>query len=221
MRYAHIIFDLDGTLIDSADAILASYRAAFVACGIEPKHTIDAGIVGPPITETLRLLAASTEPALIDRLTEAFKQSYDTGGLLETLAYPGSGEMLSAFRAAGRKLHLATNKRIHPTRLILDHLGWSGLFESVYALDLFTPRLPDKAALLARLLADRNIDARWAVYVGDRMEDGEAAEANALPFIAATWGYGESRADAMTAQWRSAQTPPDLTQVLLDEQCAR
>lgn len=220
MQYAHIIFDLDGTLIDSADAILASYRAAFAACGLEPKRAIDANIVGPPITETLHLLAASTEPALIDRLSAAFKQSYDTGGLLETLAYPGSDEMLSALCTAGRKLHLATNKRIHPTRLILDHLGWSGFFESVYALDLFTPRLPDKAAMIARLLADRDIDARRAVYVGDRVEDGEAAEANDLPFIAATWGYGESRADVMMARWRGAQTPQDLARRLLDGQCA-
>ncbi|MDR1461569.1 MAG: HAD hydrolase-like protein, partial [Azoarcus sp.] len=57
MPPAHIIFDLDGTLIDSAAAIVASYRTAFAACGIAPAQNIDADIVGPPINETLRLLA--------------------------------------------------------------------------------------------------------------------------------------------------------------------
>jgi phosphoglycolate phosphatase len=209
-----ILFDLDGTLIDSAAAILASYRAAFAACGLTPVRSIDAEIVGPPMTETLRMLIGSDEPALIHRLSDAFRQSYDTGGLLETAAYAGIDPLLAHLQAAGRKLHIATNKRIHPTRLILDHLGWSGYFETVYALDLFTPGLPDKAAMIGRLLADRGIARAQAVYVGDRIEDGTSAEANDLPFIAAIWGYGSPRAATMMARWRAAQTPEELGQML-------
>jgi phosphoglycolate phosphatase len=212
-----ILFDLDGTLIDSAAAILASYRTAFAACGLTPVRSIAAEIVGPPINETLRLLSGSDDPALIQRLSEAFKQSYDTGGLLETAAYAGVGALLATLQAAGRRLHIATNKRIHPTRLILDHLGWRAYFETVYALDLFSPRLPDKAAMIGRLLADRAIELTQAVYVGDRIEDGTAAEANHLPFIAATWGYGSPRATAMAARWREAATPVELGQMLLDD----
>ena len=212
--YAHIVFDLDGTLIDSAAAILASYRAAFAAHGVVPVRAIEADIVGPPINETLRLLVGSAAPAVIEKLSEAFKRSYDTGGLLETLAYPGVDAMLAGLRAAGGRLHIATNKRIHPTRLILEHLGWGDCFDTVYALDLFSPRLPDKAAMIGRLLADHGIDAGAAVYVGDRFEDGEAAEANGLPFIAATWGYGSPRATAMAARWREAATPRALGDML-------
>jgi phosphoglycolate phosphatase len=215
MLPTHVVFDLDGTLIDSAGAILASYRAAFAACGLAPVRAIEAGIVGPPLGETLRQLAGSEDSELIARLADAFRQSYDKGGLLETLAYPGVGDMLRALRAAGMKLAIATNKRIHPTRLIVEHLGWVELFgpDSVYALDMFTPPLPDKAAMLGRLLIDQGIDAHRAVYVGDRAEDGEAAEANHLPFIAATWGYGIPHAGVM--RWREADTPSGLTRVLL------
>jgi phosphoglycolate phosphatase len=210
-----ILFDLDGTLIDSAAAIVASYRTAFAACGLTPVRSIGTDIVGPPIRETLHLLTGSDDPALIGCLSDAFKQSYDTGGLRETAAYGGVDELLAALQAAGSRLHIATNKRIHPTHLILDHLGWSGYFETVYALDLFTPRLPDKAAMIGRLLADQAIDLTQAVYVGDRIEDGTAAEANNLPFIAATWGYGSPRATAMAARWREATTPFELGQMLL------
>ncbi|MDR1228189.1 MAG: HAD family hydrolase [Azoarcus sp.] len=217
MLPAHIIFDLDGTLIDSAGAILASYRTAFAACGLAPARSIDADIVGPPIDETLRLLAGDDDPALIGRLAAAFRQSYDNGGLLETAAYPGADELLATLREAGRALHIATNKRIHPTRLILDHLGWSACFDTVYALDLFSPELPGKAAMLGRLLADRRIEAARAIYVGDRIEDGVAAEASGLPFIAAAWGYGAPRAAAMAARWREAATPRELGQMLLEQ----
>ncbi|MDR0717736.1 MAG: HAD hydrolase-like protein [Azoarcus sp.] len=217
---ASIVFDLDGTLIDSAAAILASYRAAFAACSVEPVRAIGADIVGPPINETLRLLTGSDDPALLERLAAAFRQGYDSEGLLETAAYPGIGEMLPVLRAAGRTLYIATNKRIHPTRLIVSRLGWDDHFAAVYALDLFTPRLPGKAAMIGRLLADHGIDAAQAVYVGDRIEDGEASEANGLPFIAATWGYGIPRATEMAARWREAATPRALARMLLERQCA-
>jgi len=217
MLPTHVVFDLDGTLIDSAGAILASYRAAFAACGLTPVRAIEADIVGPPLGETLRRLAGSEDSALIIRLIDAFRQSYDTGGLLETLAYPGVGDMLQALRAAGMTLSIATNKRIHPTRLIIEHIGWTDIFDSVYALDLFTPPLPDKAAMLERMLIEQKIDTYKAVYVGDRIEDFEAAEANHLPFIAATWGYGIAHAGSIAARWREAATPSGLKQMLLGE----
>ena len=168
---------------------------------------IDESVIGPPLLETLQLLSGSTEAATTERLAAAFKASYDSTGLLETRAYEGVGEMLAGLAARGRTLHIATNKRIHPTRLILRHLGWAGLFENVYALDLFEPRLKDKAAMIRRLLEDRQIPLGDALYIGDREEDGSSAEANALPFIAATWGYGALTAAELRPDWRMAKNP--------------
>ena len=220
MLTTHVVFDLDGTLIDSAGAILASYRAAFAACGLTPAQSIEADIVGPPLGETLRQLAGSEDSALINRLADAFRQSYDMDGLRETLAFPGIGDMLQALHTAGMRLSIATNKRIHPTRLIVEHIGWGDVFDSdsIYALDLFTPPLPNKAAMLGRMLVDQGIDARRAVYVGDRIEDGAAAEANDLPFIAATWGYGIQCDEGMPVHWRKAATPSGLKRMLLGEE---
>jgi phosphoglycolate phosphatase len=214
-RYPHVLFDLDGTLIDSAPAILASYREAFAAAGREPVVAIDDGIVGPPLLETLRLLTGTDDVSVIDRLATAFKASYDSTGYRQTAAYAGVDAMLHRLTEAGCVLSIATNKRLLPTRLILDHLGWSGHFAAVYALDLFEPRLPHKAAMIARLLQDRGITHDQAVYVGDRSEDGESADANRLPFIAATWGYGSLGATEMAPHWRAAATPLALTDEIL------
>lgn len=214
-RYSHILFDLDGTLIDSAPAILASFRDAFAASDVAPVRPIDADIIGPPLNETLQLLSGSDDPALIARLAEAFKASYDTTGYKSTAAYDGIGELLATLAQAGLSLSIATNKRIHPTRLILEHLGWHRYFAHVYALDLFSPRLPDKAAMIARLLADHAIPREAAIYVGDRGEDGESADTNGLPFIAATWGYGSIEPAAMAGHWRHAASPQALGEALL------
>ena len=213
--YRHILFDLDGTLIDSAPAILASYRETFAVAGREPARPIDASIVGPPLSETLQMLAGSTDRALIDELAGHFKASYDSTGYLQTAAYEGVGDLLSQLSASGLRLAIATNKRQHPTQLILRHLGWSPYFEAVYALDMVTPRLADKATMIARLLAERSIPREAAVYIGDRSEDGESADANGLAFIAATWGYGSLQAAQMAPHWQEAASPQALAAVLL------
>lgn len=214
-RLRHVLFDLDGTLIDSAPAILASYRDAFEVAGREPACPIDASIIGPPLTETLELLAGDRDKELIDHLAEQFKQSYDRTGYRQTSAFDGIPAMLARLKDGGLSMSIATNKRLHPTRLILRHLGWADHFDAVYALDLFEPRLPDKAAMIARLLADRQIDPTSAVYVGDRDEDGRSADANHLPFLAATWGYGSLSAAEMAPHWRAFESPAALADALL------
>ena len=212
--YQHIIFDLDGTLIDSAPAILLSFREAFARSGITPVRVIDETIIGPPLTETLHLLSGSRDPELIAKLTDAFKASYDTQAYKATTAYDGIDTLLADLVAAGLSLSIATNKRIHPTHLILEHLGWNSCFTHVYALDSFSPRLPDKAAMIRRLMEDHSIQRESAVYIGDRNEDGESADANNLPFIAVTWGYGSLTAEEMRAEWRSASRTDSLSRLL-------
>lgn len=214
-RYPHILFDLDGTLIDSAPAILASFRDAFTHTGITPVRSIDETIIGPPLLETLKLLSGSDDAALTSRLADAFKASYDTEGYKATAAYAGVGTLLASLAGGGLSLSIATNKRIHPTRLILEHLGWHALFAHVYALDLFAPRLPDKAAMIGRLLTDQAIPREKAIYIGDRSEDGESADANGLPFIAVTWGYGSIQPAQISAHWHHAASPEALGQALL------
>jgi phosphoglycolate phosphatase len=186
-----IIFDLDGTLVDSAPSILASLESAFADCGLIPNEPLTPRLIGPPLRVTLARLAGDRDKGTtLDRLTAAFKHHYDSLGYRETQPFTGVEPMLRTLANAGLVMHIATNKRALPTRLILDHLGWARLFERVYALDTFAPPLPHKTALLARLLVDASLAVKYCAYVGDRAEDAEAARANRLPFYWATWGFG-------------------------------
>ena len=118
--------------------------------------------------------------------------------------------MLSSLVREGRMLHIATNKREYPTLRIVEHLGWSKLFASVWALDSRRPPLASKSAMIAALLATHKIDPASAAYVGDRPEDGEAADANGLQFFAANWGYSGFPSEATRASWVRLAAPGDL-----------
>lgn len=186
----HIIFDLDGTLIDSAPSILAGFEGALNIHGIAPVVPLTDKLIGPPLKDTLSRLTGITDPEKIQALAESFKAYYDATGFKASGVYPGIPAMLEALSRLGFRLHIATNKRLNPTLKILDYFGWASWFDQVYALDKQTPAYANKGAMLAGLMATHGITAAEALYVGDKAEDGEAAGENQLPFVAVAWGYG-------------------------------
>ncbi|HET6720269.1 MAG TPA: HAD hydrolase-like protein [Rhodocyclaceae bacterium] len=185
-----IIFDLDGTLIDSSKSILAGFAGAFAAEGLSPAVALAPEIIGPPLKETLAILAGSRDDALVDRLAGHFKAHYDNVGYRETTVFAGIPEMLAGLAEMGVPLHIATNKRLIPTRRILDHLGWTAYFRTVRALDAWSPAAANKAEMIARQLREEALAPASTLYVGDREEDFFAARSNHLPFALAAWGYG-------------------------------
>jgi phosphoglycolate phosphatase len=184
-----IIFDLDGTLVDSSHGILASLAAAFDSNGYRPALPLSSALIGPPLRETLRLLCSEPDDKVLEQLSISFKDHYDTIGFGLTTPFPGVAEMLQALADAETPLHIATNKRHRPALQILQALGWSGLFDQVLSPDSFSPPLPGKAAILAQLLTEKNLSATDCLYIGDRIDDYQAANEMGIPFAFAVWGF--------------------------------
>lgn len=185
-----ILFDFDGTLIDSAASVLASLGHALQKSNVTPVVPLERTLIGPPLRKTLTTLVGRDDSALLDVLAQAFRDDYDTRGYQRTEVYAGVPEMLRGLRTRDIALHIVTNKRIAATRRILDHLGWTHWFAGIYALDALEPAAPNKPQLVAEVLRREHLAATSTWMVGDSAEDRRSAETNALRFFAATWGYG-------------------------------
>jgi phosphoglycolate phosphatase len=189
-----ILFDLDGTLIDSAPGILAAFGAALVRTGIRPAVPLDASLIGPPLPVTAATLLGRDDPTALAALIAAFRADYDEAGYRATTVYAGVPKLLDGLAAAGIALRIVTNKRIAPTRRILEHLGWTPRFAGVHALDATVPPAAHKPAMVAAVLHAAGLPAATTWMVGDSAEDRRAAETNGLRFFAAAWGYGAAAA---------------------------
>lgn len=189
MDSSAIIFDLDGTLVDSSTGILMSLETALRDEGICPLVPLSNSLIGPPLLDILLAICPNPTIETIDRLSVSFKNDYDTHGCISTDPFPGVYEMLTALSADNISLHIATNKRIYPTLKILDALGWSGLFDQVLSPDSYSPNLPSKAAILANLIEEASLSPLNCCYIGDRLDDYNAALEIGIPFVLAEWGF--------------------------------
>jgi len=194
--YNTVIFDLDGTLIDSSPGILESFEGAFSALNIELQRPLNSSIIGPPLFETLELLSGLSDKFVLDKLAKHFKLHYDSVGYKKTIIFPGINTMLSDIRFLNKfNIYIATNKRILPTRKILSFLNWDSLFDETYALDSFSPPLVSKGKLIARILDVKNICNENVIYIGDREDDKLAAKENNILFEMVSWGFDKKNED--------------------------
>lgn len=187
---SHILFDFDGTLVDSAPAILNCFERVLAAHDLKACRSIDSSLIGPPLRQTLELLSGKNEPEVLDALAASFKEIYDTEACLQTPAYPDCHQVLQQLLEQGFTLAIATNKRLLPTQRIIAALGWQDLFAKVFASDSAPERYGDKTGMIAALLEDFDIEPSAALYIGDTQGDGRASTANGVEFWPVAWGYG-------------------------------
>jgi len=220
-----ILFDLDGTLIDSSPGILASFGRVLTAHGLRAAVPLEASLIGPPLAVTLRHISGLGDigdEALLARLVEAFKQDYDTAGYRTTEVFPGVAAGLAQLAGAGARLFIITNKRMVPTRRTLEALGLAHLFAGIHTRDETEPMAPSKAAVTRRVLGRYGIDPVRACFVGDSDDDAAAARENSLAFIHAVYGYGGAsiagRPDAVLGQF--AELPGIVAAICKDRLAA-
>lgn len=183
------IFDLDGTLVDSAPGILACYRAALAEMGCEwPEHAAVETAIGPPLLDVCRALLAPREAERAEELARRYRALYTAWGWRRCALYPGIAETLAALAESGIALFVATAKRTIYAQWMLEHLGVAGRFAAIRGSE-DGGAFDDKAVLVADML---RAGAGPAAMVGDSRFDIEAARACAIPAIAVAWGYGRA-----------------------------
>jgi len=186
----HIIFDLDGTLIDSSDSIINCFEEILKFNSIQPIIPINKNIIGPPLLETLKKITGISDVILLKKLCDDFKLSYDEVGYKATVVYAGIINALDYLFNSRAFLYIVTNKRIVPTRKIIHYLSWNHYFKGLYSFDAFDPSFKSKNEVLRKVIDIHTIPIEKAVYVGDREEDEEAASDCGLNFLGVNWGSG-------------------------------
>jgi phosphoglycolate phosphatase len=191
-----IIFDLDGTLINTIDDLGQACNYALAACGY-PTHKIEdyPRLVGNGINRLIEraLPEQHRNEATVLRLREYFVPYYDEHNCELTCPYDGITEILHTLKEAGHTLAVASNKYQAATEKIVAHF-FPGIFDVVLGERENVARKPDPQIVwdiveAIRLLGDKAIDKEDILYIGDSLVDAETAKAANLPFVACTWGF--------------------------------
>lgn len=181
-----LVFDLDGTLIDSAPDIALALNKVLEDEGFAPLTLAQViGFIGngiPALIGKARAHYAISE-ARQQPMLAAMLRYYDHG---QTRLYPGVHEALSALKAEGYRLGLCTNKNIGPTHDVLKACGLAEFFEVVIGGDSLSVKKPDPAPLLSAFDA---LGGHPLLYIGDSEVDEETARRAGFPFAFFTGGY--------------------------------
>jgi phosphoglycolate phosphatase len=209
-RYTAILFDLDGTIVDSAPGITSSLAYTYEAMGLPvppPAQLLE--WVGPPIMDSFRDLAGfDAETSL--RALAIYREHYVQTGVFDATVYPGVPDVLRAIRDAGIPLSLATSKPESTATLVLQHFGLDGYFTELTGAseDETRSAKADVVAEALRRLRARGVDLSHPVMVGDRSHDVHGAAEHEVPTIFVTWGYGAPEETAGTVA--VVDTAPEL-----------
>lgn len=205
-----IIFDLDGTIIDSQQSIIDSLKWSLKNAGIDPAVNLTRDLIGPPLVDTLIKISGKSDKRLLVELVDGFKARYDSLGYRGGKPFLGMETAIRQLHHIGYNLYVATNKRLVPTQKIMKYFSLEGYFESVYSLDLrMDSPFKNKSQMIEGLIADHKIDPSRAIYVGDRKEDHQAACANNIGCFLVGWGYGAEVGEL--AGYSLVDNPKDLS----------
>lgn len=183
-----VIFDLDGTLTDSARGIVSSFRYALdqVGAPVPDDSDLAGRVVGPPMHQTLRGLGLGERT---DDAIAAYRADYTTRGWVLNEVFDEIPELLEDLRTAGVRLAVATSKAEPIARQILSHFGLDAHFEVIAGATADGVRAT-KADVVAHALAQIDPLPEHVLMVGDRMHDVHGASHHGIDTVIVDWGYG-------------------------------
>ncbi|GGE93854.1 phosphoglycolate phosphatase [Stappia taiwanensis] len=188
-----LVFDLDGTLVDTMGDLSATLNAVLASLGHAPVPPESLGsLFGQGARALLQRGLAdngvTAEPELIETLYARFLDHYLANIAVHSRPFPGVIATLQRFRARGWRCTICTNKPEYLARPLLAALGMTGHFDAIVGSDTFSCAKPHAEPVLGAIARAEGSPAR-AIMVGDSKTDIDAARAAGIPVVAVTFGY--------------------------------
>ncbi len=194
-----VLFDLDGTLVDSAPDLCNAVNRVVQSLGQPPVALARLRqVVSKGGRAMLQVALPTLSEAEREPLLAPFLEHYAQALAVDSVVFPGIAELLAAIEARGLRWGIVTNKPEALARAVVAGFGWSARCGALVGGDTLATRKPDPAPLLLAC-QQLGIAADEAIYVGDDLRDIQAAQAAGLDSVAALWGYREPSDDP--SQW--------------------
>lgn len=220
--YKYILFDLDGTLVDSAEGITRSVEYSLEHFGIYPADRDELTcFIGPPLIDSfMRYCGFGREKA--GEAVDVYRRRYATVGVHENRAYPGITELLRKLTDDGRICCVATSKPEVFANIVVDDMGYRPYIKHVFGAELddaegrkHKQRL-EKAEVIAYALESLGIkDKAEVLMVGDRRHDIEGARANGIDSCGVLFGFGSKEELETAGATYIAETPEAISELVI------
>jgi phosphoglycolate phosphatase len=186
-----VVWDVDGTLVDSRQTILESMQGAFAAAGLPPlTYEAMRQVVGLGLVEGVEALLPDAGPEVVERVADGYRAAFGAKvrrpGYVEPL-YDGAAETLDRLRAAGWRIAMATGKSRRGVETIVRMHGWADLFDSTHCAD-DGPGKPHPAMVLEAMKA-LGVGPERTIVVGDTAHDMRMAKAAGAYAQGVDWGF--------------------------------
>ena len=212
--YQTTLFDLDGTLTDSAPGIIRSVQYALKKYGITEADENLRKFIGPPLIHSFQKFFGFDHDKAMEAV-QFYREYFTAGGMFENSVYPGIPELLSDLKNAGKQLLVVTSKPEPFAKQIVEYFGLKEYFDAVCGAAMDETRTK-KEEVLAYALSEMQIDPNSAVMIGDRENDAEAARELGVSCIGVLYGYGSREELAAAGCTIFAEQPEDIYRIITE-----
>ncbi len=213
MNYKYIIFDLDGTVTDSAEGIINSVKYSLKKMGIEETDSSKPeSFIGPPLTDSYRkyygLNADESEKAV-----KFYREYYAEKGIEENRLYSGIKELLKKNISNGLNNFIATTKPLYFAEKVLKQFSIESLFTDITGSNM-DGSMTDKGELINSLIERNKLNKSQTLMIGDRDYDIIGAKKNSIASCAVLYGYGSEEELMTTSPDHICRSVDELSELL-------